>query len=97
MVEKNAKKLQHSFGGIVREINVTNGDRVSGNQVLIRLDPTQIEAELGIINAQLIELTTRKARLSAERDNKITSSCPPASQTGVPITARRPRARNSAI
>jgi HlyD family secretion protein len=70
VVEKNVKKVQHSFGGIVREINIKNGDRVAADQVLMRLDPTQIEAELGIINAQLIELTTRKARLSAERDNK---------------------------
>lgn len=68
VVEKNVKKVQHSYGGIVAEINVKNGDRVEQGQVLVRLDATQIRAELGVITSQLIELTARTARLVAERD-----------------------------
>lgn len=70
VVEKNVKKVQHSFGGIVSEIKVRNGDRVEGGQVLMRLDSTQIRAELGIIDSQITELTARTVRLAAERENQ---------------------------
>jgi HlyD family secretion protein len=68
VVERNVKKVQHSTGGVVAEINVRNGDRVSEGQVLLRLDATQTRAELGIIQSQMIEITARGARLAAERD-----------------------------
>jgi HlyD family secretion protein len=76
VVERNVKKVQHSYGGIVSEIAVKNGDRVAAGDVLMRFDPTQIQAELGVITAQLIELTARKARLAAERDNRDTVVMP---------------------
>lgn len=69
VVERNVKKVQHSYGGIVSEISVKNGDHVQSGQILMRLDPTQISAELGIIRSQLTELVARSARLSAERDS----------------------------
>ncbi len=68
VVEKNVKKIQHSYGGIVSEIKVKNGDHVKQGDVLLRLDATQIKSELGVITSQLIELTARSARLIAERD-----------------------------
>jgi HlyD family secretion protein len=70
VVDKNVKKVQHSFGGIVSAINVKNGDRVAAGDVLLRLDSTQTGAELGIIKAQNIELTARSLRLTAQRDGK---------------------------
>ena len=69
VVERNVKKVQHSYGGIVSHINVKNGERVEGGQVLLKLDATQIGAELGVIKSQLVELIARGARLAAERDN----------------------------
>lgn len=69
VVERNVKKVQHSYGGIVAEINVKNGDHVEAGQVLLRLDPVQIRSEIGIIRSQLTELAARAARLAAERDN----------------------------
>ncbi len=69
VVERNVKKIQHSYGGIVAAINVKNGDRVDSGQVLLSLDPTQIGAEIGVIKSQLIELTARSVRLAAERDS----------------------------
>lgn len=66
VVDKNLKKLQHRDGGIVKKIHVRNGDRVEAGQVLVELDSTQIDAELGIVRAQMTELTARKARLTAE-------------------------------
>lgn len=68
VVERNVKKVQHSTGGVVAQINVRNGDRVEEGQVLLRLDATQTRAELGIIQSQMIEITARGARLAAERD-----------------------------
>jgi HlyD family secretion protein len=68
VVESNVKKVQHPTGGVVAEIPVKNGDRVSGGDVVLRLDDTQARANLGIVASQLIQLAGRKARLEAERD-----------------------------
>jgi len=38
--------------------------------VVLRLDETQARANLGIIASQLVQLTGRKARLEAERDQE---------------------------
>lgn len=76
VVERNVKKVQHSYGGIVSEIDVKNGDRVAAGQVLLRLDATQLKAELGIIRSQLTELVARSARLSAERDSRTEMTLP---------------------
>jgi membrane fusion protein, type I secretion system len=70
VVDSSIKKIQHPTGGIVKEINVKNGDRVEAGDVLLRLDDTQTKATLGIVQSQLIELTARKARLAAERDER---------------------------
>lgn len=77
VVERNVKKVQHNYGGIVAEINVKDGDLVDARDVLLRLDPTQILAEIGIIRSQIVELTARRARLAAERDNLIGVMFPP--------------------
>ena len=68
VVETNVRKVQHPAGGVVAEIPVKNGDRVTGGDVVLRLDDTQARANLGIITSQLVQLTGRKARLEAERD-----------------------------
>ncbi len=68
VVDSSIKKIQHPTGGIVKEINVKNGDRVEAGDILLRLDDTQTRATLGIVQSQLIELTARQARLAAERD-----------------------------
>lgn len=77
VVERNVKKVQHNYGGIVSEINVRNGDLVEAGEILLRLDATQILAEIGIIRSQTVELTARRARLAAERDNLANVAFPP--------------------
>lgn len=69
IVDQNVKSVQHRDGGIVSEIAVKTGDHVTGGQVLIRLDDAQTEAELAIVQSQTTELTARRSRLRAERDN----------------------------
>lgn len=68
VVDSNVKKVQHPTGGIVSEILVQNGDRVDAGDVLVRLDDTQARANIGLLHAQIVQLTGRKARLEAERN-----------------------------
>ncbi|MEQ1648430.1 MAG: HlyD family type I secretion periplasmic adaptor subunit [Hyphomicrobiaceae bacterium] len=76
VVEQSVKRVQHRDGGIVAAVFVQNGDRVEPGQLLVRLDGTQVRAELGVVKSQLVELTGRLARLAAERDqlDKVTFS-----------------------
>ena len=68
VVESNIKKVQHPTGGIVAVIAVKNGNLVTAGDVLVSLDDTQARANLGIVASQLVQLSGRKARLEAERD-----------------------------
>lgn len=68
VVESEVKKVQHPSGGVVAEILVQEGERVEGNQVLLRLDPTVAKAALNAVENEIWELTARQARLEAERD-----------------------------
>jgi len=68
-VESNRQVIQHPDGGIVGSIQARNGDYVNIGQILLRLDDTDVKAELAIIEQQMVETTARIARLRAERDS----------------------------
>ena len=68
VVDSNVKKVQHPTGGVVGEVRVHDGDRVSAGDLLVRLDDTITRANLAIVTKGLTELEARKARLAAERD-----------------------------
>lgn len=68
-VEGNRKTIQHLKGGIVDAILVKEGDRVKANQPLIVLNETQLKAQQGIVESQLVIALGVEARLSAERNN----------------------------
>jgi HlyD family secretion protein len=70
VVETSVKKVQHPTGGVVGEIRVRDGDRVTAGDLLIRLDETVTRANLQVITKQLDELAIRQARLGAERDRE---------------------------
>lgn len=71
VVVKSLKKtVQHHDGGIVAEMFVKEGDLVKEDQVLIRLDDTELKAGLEILRSQQVTLTAQLARLMAERDRK---------------------------
>jgi membrane fusion protein, type I secretion system len=70
VVETSVKKVQHPTGGVVGEIRVRDGDRVTAGDLLIRLDETVTRANLQVITKQLDELGIRQARLGAERDRE---------------------------
>jgi multidrug resistance efflux pump len=65
-VEGNRKSIQHLDGGIVKELNVKEGDRVNAGDVLIVLDDTQARAEYNVLSQQLLVLRATEERLKAE-------------------------------
>jgi len=67
-VEFNRKTVQHLEGGIVRDILVREGERVAPGDLLVRLDDTQVLAQLEIVRSQYLAGRAQEARLIAERD-----------------------------
>lgn len=62
------RAVQHLEGGIVKAVFVREGDRVERGQLLARLDTTQSEAALGVLEASLFADLALDARLTAEQD-----------------------------
>ncbi len=65
-VEGSRRVIQHLEGGIVREIPVRDGAKVTAGQVLMRLSDMQADAGLETQRAQRWALLAQDARLSAE-------------------------------
>lgn len=70
VVEGKPKTLQHLTGGIVGEILVRDGDKVQAGDVVMRLDPTSLNANRNLLQKRLNETTARVTRLKTERDGK---------------------------
>lgn len=66
VAESNVKLVQHPTGGVITELNVSEGDVVKAGDVLARLDDTAIKASLEIVVQSLRQLEARQARLQAE-------------------------------
>lgn len=66
--EQNRQVVQHPDGGVIQNITVREGDLVNAGDILVRLDPEQLQSELTIVQNQLFELMARRGRLEAERD-----------------------------
>ncbi|NIX75094.1 HlyD family type I secretion periplasmic adaptor subunit [Microvirga terricola] len=77
VVDTSVKKIQHATGGIVGELKVQEGARVSQGDLLIRLDETVTRANLQVVSKQLDEFIARQARLEAERDGAPEVKMPP--------------------
>ena len=74
--ELSRKTIQHLEGGIVERILVSDGDAVTAQQPLIRLDDTRARATVQLLQAQLWEAQALEARLMAERDARLTIRFP---------------------
>ena len=68
-VDSNQKTVQHLEGGIIRKINVRNGDLVQSGQILVELDDTRAKVGFDVLEKQYITNLGLQARLVAERDN----------------------------
>jgi HlyD family secretion protein len=75
-VERDRQVVQHLDGGVVAEILVTEGAQVVAGQPLLRLEGAALQSELTIVEGQLSELSSRSARLIAERDGSDTLTFP---------------------
>jgi protease secretion system membrane fusion protein len=64
------KVVQHPTGGVVREILVKDGDVVEEGQDLIKINPLTIQANLGTIESDYVNVLTTEARLKAEELGK---------------------------
>lgn len=76
-VENNRQVIQHAEGGTVGEILARDGDRVIAGDPLILLDATLLQSDVAVVELQLVELTARRARLEAERDDAPALTLPP--------------------
>lgn len=70
VVDGHVKRIQHRDGGIVGDIRIRDGDPVAAGDLLLRLDDTLARAHLAIKEKQINQLTVRRLRLVAERDEK---------------------------
>jgi HlyD family secretion protein len=77
VVQSNVKAIQHPTGGVVAQIPVQNGKRVTAGDLLLRLDSTQAQASLQVVSKQLDEVRAKIARLAAERDGQPKPTIPP--------------------
>lgn len=68
-VSSHVREIGHPSGGVVADIMVRDGDRVTKGQPLIRLDTTVSGATAAYTGENVDQLLARAARLTAERDN----------------------------
>ena len=66
--EGSRRRVQHLEGGIIREILVSDGDRVQAGDVLMVLATVGAQSEVGQLMSRLRTLAATEARLLAERE-----------------------------
>ena len=66
VAEGGSRKVQHSEGGLVRQIMVRNNQHVEAGQGLLTLDDVSVRAELEVVLTQLRESLGTQSRLTAE-------------------------------
>jgi HlyD family secretion protein len=67
-VSQRGQVVQHLDGGLVAAIHVREGHKVAAGDVLLRLDGSALRSDLAIVRTQTLELSARRARLEAQRD-----------------------------
>jgi adhesin transport system membrane fusion protein len=66
VTSNSLQELQYLEGGIVKEILVSAGERVEAGELLVKLDPTQMNVEFAQGREEFNLLSARIARLEAE-------------------------------
>jgi HlyD family secretion protein len=90
-VSSNRKPIQHLEGGMLREVLITETQRVEAGQVLFRLQPVQAQASADMVRKSLDGSLAQEARLLAERDQKAQITWPE------PLAARRLQTEIAAV
>jgi HlyD family type I secretion membrane fusion protein len=68
--EGNRQTVQHPYGGVVKQLLVKEGDRVTKGQVLVVLSDSEPRAKLDVLLTEDGALKATEARLIAERDGQ---------------------------
>lgn len=68
--------IQHLEGGIIDEILVSEGERVTAGQALMVLESTDAKTQLNRLTTQLVTNQAMMARLTAERDGALSMVLP---------------------
>jgi HlyD family type I secretion membrane fusion protein len=76
-VEANRKTLKSRDGGVIRQINVQEGDAVTAGQTLLKFDDTVTRAQVSILENQYDTFAIQAARLEAENARRSTFAVPP--------------------
>lgn len=87
-VELDRKTVQHLEGGIIQKILVREGDRVEQGQILVTLEQTQFQSDLGVARSQSLALRAGEARLKAELAGSGSITFPPDFTPTDPETAQ---------
>ena len=83
IVENYRKPIAHLEGGIVREVNVKEGQHVHKGEVLLTLEDVQPRSQLEQVQGQWLLSLAHEARLIAQRDGRSRVTYPTA------LTARK--------
>lgn len=86
-VHGNRKTVQHREGGIVAELLVRDGSQVRQNQLLLRLDDTQVRASFTVHQSQFLADQALMARCLAELAGGTDIAFPADLSTGDPVAA----------
>ncbi|HED3054309.1 TPA: HlyD family type I secretion periplasmic adaptor subunit [Raoultella ornithinolytica] len=68
-VSGNRKTIQSPSGGVVRKIDVKEGDKVKAGEVLVQMIQIQAQAQVDSLKDQYYTTLATEGRLLAERDN----------------------------
>ena len=68
-VEGNRRAVQHRDGGPVAAVLVREGDLVKKGQTLVKLDLSEVRADVDVLHTTRLQLLARLARLRAEAAN----------------------------
>lgn len=82
MVQAKKQVIQHREGGVIEDIFVEDGDRVTQGQQLMLVSPTDARSEKGIVQEQLLSNLGLEARLDAELEGRKQIAFPPELSAG---------------
>ena len=76
-VEGNSKVLKHREGGVIRHIYVHEGQFVRAGQVLLQIDPVQVQSSVDVWQSQYDTALADIARLQAQQSGSLEIHFPP--------------------